>query len=286
MADHSHDHAHGHGTHDHPGPHDDAGLAELLDLDAEVLGSYLDEVTDWAAGHAPASPRVIVDLGAGTGIGSLALARRFPAADVVAIDRSERMLARVRAAADEQGLGDRLRVVQADLDVAWPEVGGVDVVWASSALHELADPDRVFRDVHDALTPGGLLVVIELDALPRFLPDDVGLGRPGLEARCHEVLAHAGWNAHPDWRPHLERAGFEVAAQGTFTVEANPARPSTGRYARASLRTIRPAVEGRLAADDLDVLDRLLADDGPDTLLRRGDLTARSSRTAWAARRP
>jgi SAM-dependent methyltransferase len=282
MAQHCHHHLGGGG----PVHHDEAGLAELLDLDAEVLGSYLDEVTEWVGQHAPDVPRTVVDAGAGTGTGSLALARRFGAAEVVAIDRSASMLERVRAAARGQGLADRLRVVQADLDDGWPEVGAVDLVWAASSLHEVADPDRVFRDVYAALNHGGLLVVIEMDALPRFLPDDLGLGRPGLESRCHDVLAEAGWNSHPNWRPHLERAGFEIVEQRSFTIEASPAPQSTGRYAQAYLRHIRSALDGRLAADDLGTLDHLLADDNTDALLRRRDLTVRGSRTAWAARRP
>lgn len=264
---------------------DETGLADLLDLDAEVLGSYLDEVTEWVGQHAPNAPRTVVDVGAGTGAGSLALARRFSVAEVVAIDTSALMLERLRAAARGQELADRLRVVQADLDVAWPEVGAVDVAWAASSLHHVADPDRVLRDIHTALNPGGLLVVIEMDALPRFLPDDVGLGRPGLEARCHEALAQANWNSHPNWRPHLERADFEIAAQRSFTIAASPAPPSTGRYAHAYLRRIRPALDGQLATDDLNTLDHLLADDHPDAL-PRCDLTVRGSRTAWAARRP
>jgi SAM-dependent methyltransferase len=282
MTQHSQHHHHS-GGHVHD---NEAGLADLLDLDAEVLGSYLDEVTEWVGQHAPDVAGTVVDVGAGTGTGSQALARRFRTAVVVAIDRSALMLTRLQAAARGKGLGDRLRVVQADLDVAWPAVGAVDLVWAASSLHEVADPDRVFRDVYAALNSGGLLVVIEMDALPRFLPDDVGLGRPGLESRCHEALAQANWNSHPNWRPHLERAGFEIAEQRSFTIEASPAPPSTGRYAHAYLRHIRSALDGRLASEDLDTLDHLLADDNPNSLLRRGDLTVRGSRTAWAARRP
>lgn len=281
MAQHSqHLHLDGGQAHDN-----EARLADLLDLDAEVLG-YLNEVTEWVGQHAPDAPRTVVDVGAGTGTGSLALARRFGAAEVVAIDTSALMLERLQAAARGQELADRLRVVQADLDVAWPEVGAVDVAWAASSLHHVTEPDRVLRDIHTALNPGGLLVVIEMDALPRFLPDDIGLGRPGLEARCHEALAQANWNSHPNWRPHLERAGFEIAEQRIFTIETSPAPPSAGRYAHAYLRRIRSTLDGQLATDDRRTLDHLLADDHPDALLQRRDLTVRGSRTAWAARRP
>jgi SAM-dependent methyltransferase len=286
MTQHSHQpHSHQHHEHAQNG-HDEAGLAELLDLDAEVLGAYLEEVTGWVAQHGPDGTRTVVDMGAGTGTGTMALARRFPAAEVIAIDSSAFMLERLRAAAAARGLADRLRVVQADLDVAWPEVGTVDVVWAALSLHHVADPDRVLRDVHGALHPGGVLAVVEMDSQMRFLPDDLGIGRPGLESRCHDVMAQAGWNAHPDWRPHLERAGFEMADQRSSTIGVSPVPPSARRYAHNFLRRTRSALDGQLSADDLDTLDRLLADDDPEGVLHRDDLTVRGSRTAWIGRRP
>lgn len=255
----------------------------MLDLDAEVLGPFLDELTEWAAGHAPHSVRAVADIGAGTGTGTLALARRFAEADLIAIDRSEVMLDRVRSAADAQALDGRVRVVQADLDVAWPAVGPVDLAWAALSLHEVADPDRLLGDVRESLNPGGVLVVVEMDGFPRFLPDDIGFGRPGLEARCHEALLGGGWNTHPDWREHLVRAGFEVADQRAFPVR-RPATPNAGRYALTFLTRAREFLADTVDADDLAALDRLL-DDGADSLTRRGDLTVRGSRTAWAARR-
>lgn len=282
---HDHDHHHGHRH-----PHDDADLANLLDLDAEVLGSWLEDVTDWLTPHAPAAPRRILDLGAGTGAGSLALARRFRSAEVVAVDRSATMLDRVRAAATREGLADRVRPVEADLDAARPDVDDVDLAWASSSLHEVGDPDRLLRDVHGVLRPGGVLVVAEMDALPRFLPDEVGFGRPGLEERCQEAAARAGWNAYPDWSAHLERAGFEVLERRTFATagpvpSAGRGPSAAGRYAQAHLRKIRAGLAGRIDDDDLATLDRLLAD-GPDGVLHRPDLTVRGGRTVWVARRP
>ncbi|WP_125609840.1 class I SAM-dependent methyltransferase [Specibacter cremeus] len=282
MTQHSHRHAGG-SSHEHS-QHHESGLADLLDLDAAMFGSHLEGVTTWARQHAPETPRTVVDVGAGTGSWSLALARRFPAAGVVAIDKSPAMLDRVRAAALGQGLADRVDTVHADLDDSWPAVGAADIAWAASSLHEVADPDRVLRDIRTALAPGGLLVVVELDTLPRFLPDDVGLGRPGLEARCHEALARAGWNAHPDWRGPMERAGFEIIEQRRFAVEARPDPLVAERYARAYLGRIRHALDGRLAAEDLSTLDHLLAGEDPGALLRRGDLAVSASRTAWAAR--
>lgn len=276
-----------HGAHD-GGHHDghEENLAQLLELDAEASGAALEDVAAWAGRHMRGGPRSIVDVGAGTGAGGLALARRFPAASVVAVDRSAVMFDRVRSAARRQGLDGRVRAVRADLEPDWPDLGVVDLVWASSVLHEVADPGTVLRRTRAALRPGGLLVVVETDGLPCFLPDDIGIGRPGLESRCHEALARAGWNAHPDWRPVLEQAGFEVLGLRRVRTAPSPAPPATGRWAGAWFSLVRPELEGLLAAEDRGALDRLLAQDGPEALLNRRDLRIRGSRTAWAARRP
>jgi SAM-dependent methyltransferase len=273
-----------HGSADHDGAH--AGdLPDLLDLDAQVLGGYLPAVTAWVAEHV-VDVRLVLDLGAGTGVGSVALAERFPVADVVAVERSSAMVDRLAATGRAHGLTGRLRVVPADLDEDWPALGRADVVWAASSLHEVADPARVLRAAHDALRPGGVAVVVEMDGLPGLLPDDVRAGRPGLEARCHEALAAAGWNAHPHWSPTLADAGFDVVERRRFPVVVGPGHPRAEEYARATLRHQRRALTDHLPAEDLATLDRLLADHGPDALLAGTRLTLRGSRTAWLARRP
>jgi ubiquinone/menaquinone biosynthesis C-methylase UbiE len=269
-----------------------ASLAELLDLDADVLAAYLDEVTTWVRQQAAGLPgRRVLDLGAGTGTGTTALAQRFGEADVVAVDRSEEMLACVRARALSLGLADRIRTVRADADTAWPAIEPVDVAWASNSLHEMSDPDRVLKEVFATIRPGGLLAVVEMDSPPRFLPDDIGLGRPGLESRWRGALAReqAGPPPQPgpDGGPRLEQAGFTLAATRTFAFELTPPHPApVGRYARAYVRRIRRHLEGRMAADDLAALDALLADTGPGSLLHRDDLIVRGTRTAWLGRRP
>ncbi|GAA3862420.1 methyltransferase domain-containing protein [Leifsonia kafniensis] len=267
-------------------PGDESALAHILDLDAEVLASQLAEVIDWVGQHAEGTPLTIADVGAGTGTGSFALARRFPTATIVALDISPAMLDHLQTAALRQGLTERMRTVQGDLDAAWPAVGPLDLAWASSSLHHFAEVDRVLRDIFAALTPGGLFVAVEMDSFPRVLPHDLGFGRPGLEDRIQDAIAHAGWNSSPNWSPHLSAAGFGLLEERSFAAELNPAPESTGRYAHAFLTRIRAGLTHQLAADDLAALDRLLLVDGPDSVLRRDDLSVRGSRTAWAARRP
>jgi SAM-dependent methyltransferase len=278
--------------HHHPDAEtDQAAMAELLDLDAEVLHSYLSEVTAWIRELAADLPlRRILDLGSGTGTGTFALLGRFEGADAIALDISAQLLHHLQGKASVLGVANRVRTIQADLDAAWPAIDTVDLVWASSSLHHMADPDRVLTGVFAALHAGGLLVVAEIDSFPRFLPDDLGFGRPGLEARCHAAMAvrqaaeipHLG----SDWGARLSRAGFTIEAERSFAIHLTPPLPAAaGRYAEASLRRIRAGLDGLISVGDLATLDTLIDSDGPGSVRQRDDLTVRAARTVWVARR-
>jgi SAM-dependent methyltransferase len=278
-----------HSAHDHT---DDASLAELLDLEGAVFHSYWTDVMSWVRDAAGGSGcGVVVDLGAGTGIGTVALAQHFDSAEIIALDASEEMLKRTRAKALELGLNDRVRTVQADLDVGWPDVDDVDVTWASMSLHHVADPDRVLHDVLAATRPGGLIAVAELGEAERFLPDDLGFGRPGLEARCLAAITNEQAESLPnlgsEWSPRVEAAGFTLLSEQTFAIELNPPHPpSAGQLAQLWLRRVRESISDHLAQDDQNALALLLDGDGPESMRRRDDLRIRGSRIVTLARRP
>lgn len=290
---HNHDHHHGPaGTGGTVDPAQAESMADLIDLDAEVLHAYLTEVTDWVRHEAGGGKHQrVVDLGCGTGPATIALAQRFEGAEVLAVDQSAQMLARVAAKAEALGLADRIRLVPADLDAGWPITEPVDVVWASLSMHHFADSDRVLADIFGVLRPGGLLAVAEMESPPRFLPDDIGLGRPGLEQRSQDVLRTRLAEIMPrlgsDWGPILAEAGFAVTGPRVFTLDpARPYPPVVGWYAQAYLLRVRAGLDGQLPDDDRAALDLLLADDGPESLRHRADLDVRGTRTVWLARRP
>ena len=272
---------------------DETAMAALLDLDAEVLHAYLSDVTAWLDELVDDPPRRILDLGAGTGAGTVALAQRFTTADVTAMDISAHLLGRLNDKAHRLGIANRVNILQTDLDTTLPAIDPVDLVWAANSLHHMADPDRVLAEVFAALRPGGYLVVAEMEGFPRFLPADLGhgLGSPGLEARCHAALAEHNAAGLPhlgaDWGAFLTSAGFTIQAERHFTIELAPPLPAlAGQYAQATLRRIRDRLDDRLGADDLATLDTLLDSHGPQSLLRRDDLTISAARTIWVARRP
>lgn len=103
----------------------------------------------------------VVDLGAGTGFISLALASA--ASTVLAVDLSDEMLAVLRAdamAKDQTNVQTRL----ADLATFDLPAGSVDLVVSSYALHHLVDEDkrRLVARMHTWLAPGGRVVLADM----------------------------------------------------------------------------------------------------------------------------
>ena len=223
-------------------------MAEILDLDAEVLSDYHREVIAWvtAACVAAGRPRRVID---------------------------------VRAA----GVDGRVRTVQADLDKPWPEdIHQAGLVWAANSLHHMGDPGGAVARIYAVLRPGGLVAVTEMESFPRFLTDRAG---EALEERVHAAMARAreeaGMHMHEDWPARLAEAGFAIEAERRFDVVLGPPLPPAAvRYAQLSLHRARHNMEDRLSADDLAALDAIAAGI-PD----RDDLTIRTGRTVWLARR-
>ncbi|WP_434445093.1 class I SAM-dependent methyltransferase [Lentzea sp. E54] len=253
MSEHGHGHGHGHHDghgHGHGHGHGNGDdLADVLDLDAELLAGHTASIIEWLP---VSNPRHIVDLGAGTGAGTFALLASFPEAHITAVDSSVDHLGRLRDKAGELGLADRVHTVLADLDAEWPDLGKPDLVWASGSLHHMADPDDTLRRLHDTLAPGGVVAVVEMAGMPRFFPEQAPDGHD-------ERVPHRG----ADWGPKLTGAGFTVEGERTVTIHIERS-PAVERYARIVLR-------------------RHLDPEAVEDALRRDDLSLRTEREVWAA---
>lgn len=297
----SHEHATARTTshgHEDGGGTDFSGMAELLDLDAEVFHTYVRGATALVRQRAGDGVRRVADLGCGTGAGILALAEHFPDADLFPVDLAEALLDHLMAKARAQGVAGRLRPLIADLDRDWPaELHDLDVIWASASVHHLADPRRGLTTIRSALAPGGWLALVEVDDpvrfLPAFLPGPLE-GRGGLEARAAAAVLPELTAELPflgaDWGALLLEAGFAVEADRVFDVVLQPPLPDgAGRLALLHLRRLRehlrqPELEEQVTDDDLAVLDEL-TDESRDSL-PGPDLVPRVRRRLWLARRP
>lgn len=154
-------------------------------------------VADALAARHPA-PRRVLDVGAGSGVWSLAMAARHPEARVTALDLPP-VLERFTARAEAMGLAGRVDVVGGDLNEP-PLPTGFDRVLLANVLH-LEGPERARAwtlAAAEALAPGGLLVVI--DALPGPAPAD--------------RLRHAAYALHLKMRTDAGHPHGEAALRG------------------------------------------------------------------------
>lgn len=283
--DHSHDHSHDHGrSHGHAHSHDVASV-RTIELDTIVHAAFLADVTTWLRDRVgDLAVRRVLDVGSGTGAGTVALAEQFPDAEVVAADVSDVMLERVRSLAAERGLAARISTENADIAADVTRLGRFDLAWASASLHEADDPDRAFENLFAALRPGGLLTVVEMDGPPRVLPLELA----DLEERLHAAFepVRQGNAYHLDWSAPLARAGFELETLRTVAIEETvDGHGPAGEFATLFLTRMMSAAASQLSAPDAAQLTALLGD-GPDSLRRRSDLRLRGSRSVWLARRP
>jgi SAM-dependent methyltransferase len=108
---------------------------------------------DWLL---PADCQVAVDLGAGTGLLTRALARKVP--QVVAVEPDERMAGVLRARSSDEHLAG-IRVAQGRGEAIPLPDASADGVFASSSWHWL-DPERAPREIARVLRDGGRLGVI------------------------------------------------------------------------------------------------------------------------------
>jgi malonyl-CoA O-methyltransferase len=117
-------------------------------LEAEVGARMLERLD-----YVKLAPRRVLD--AGSGPPQRTLAKRYPRAEIVAIDFSLGML---RSARSWFSFLNESLSVCADLENLPLAEGAVDLVWSNMALHWAADPLAAFREFERVLAPEGLLM--------------------------------------------------------------------------------------------------------------------------------
>ena len=106
----------------------------------------------------------VLDLGAGTGIGTLALEKHLPTgARIIGVDIVPAMVARANQRLDKIDLPpDRVAFRAGDATaLAGVANGSVSAVVANSFLYLVPEPGKVLAEVHRVLAPGGRVVFME-----------------------------------------------------------------------------------------------------------------------------
>lgn len=196
----------------------------------------------------PAMPEVVarlnaggraIDVGCGTGVVAITLAKGFPAATVAGLDFDARSIALARAQAHSAGLAERIAFHALSVHEL-PTAPGWDFISSFDVIHDLPDPLGALKRIRSALTEGGTYLMVEpkvaddLDQnvqnpFARMLyamsclhcvPQSLAQGGPGLGACWGEgrarVMAHAAGFAR------FERLDIRSPAMAFYALGAAP----------------------------------------------------------------
>jgi ubiquinone/menaquinone biosynthesis C-methylase UbiE len=155
----------------------------------------------------------VADVGAGTGFFSALMAAEVgPEGRVYAVDIAQNFVDASVERARAQGLDNVVGVVNDQHGVRLPP-DSVDLVFISDTYHHFEYPQAMLRSIHEALRPGGEMVVIDFHRIP-------GVSHPW-------VLGHV--------RAGEAQVTAEIEATG-FRLEERPEFMQTQYFLRFSRR--------------------------------------------------
>lgn len=178
------------------------------------------------------APVRILDVAAGTGLVSRALARRHPAARIAALDPSEAMLSSGAAENVSAGFEARIHPVLGRAEsLPFPD-DTFDVVTFTYLLRYVDDPAGTLRELTRVVRPGGTLASLEFHA------PDAPVLRLGWGWYTRRVLPAIGAAVSPAWR---ETGAFLGPSIERF-VERAPLPEQARWWQEAGLRHVRSRV--------------------------------------------
>jgi SAM-dependent methyltransferase len=169
-----------------------------------------------------------------------------------------------------------------------------DLLWAARSLHHLGDQRAALAAFAARLAPGGTLALLEGGLPARFLPRDIGIGRPGLQARVDALEEE--WFARmradlpgavaetENWPALMAAVGLRPTGTRSFLLDL-PA-PTTDRaraYVAAHLSRLRDGLGEHLDVTDRATLDRLLDPDDEASVHHRPDVFVLAAHTVYTA---
>ena len=203
------------------------------DWDAATYDRLSEPQVEWAGRVLERLPlrgdETVLDAGCGSGRVTRMLLDRLPDGHVIAVDAAPSMVELAREA-----VGPRATVIHADLTELELD-RAVDAAFSNAVFHWVLDHDALFRRLHAALRPGGLLAA--------------QCGGAGNVERFHEAARAvadeepfaphlAGWSGPwnfagaEETAERLERAGF-----GAVKTWLEPA-PAVPRFSHEYVRTV------------------------------------------------
>ncbi|APW59962.1 class I SAM-dependent methyltransferase [Paludisphaera borealis] len=160
-------------------------------------------VADFLAAHGPCRGGEILDVGTGTALIPITLARADSYARVVGFDLAPAMIERAEQNVANAGLADRIRCIQADAKSVGAALDGIpfEAIVSNSIIHHIADPRPVLASMVDRISPGGTLMVRDL-------------ARPDTEAEVDALVERYAAGESPQ-----ARALFHASLRAALTLD-------------------------------------------------------------------
>jgi arsenite methyltransferase len=152
---------------------------------------------------------VVVDLGSGGGLDVFLAARQVgQSGKAIGIDMTPQMLELARANAVKGGY-QNVEFLEGQIDAIPLPDGVADIVISNCVVNLAPDKNKVFREIHRVLKPGGRVAISDI-ALKQDLPDELAQSAAAL------VGCIAGAISIKEYEEGLKAAGFsEVAVVDT-----------------------------------------------------------------------
>lgn len=96
----------------------------------------------------------VLDAGAGTGLYSFAILKRFPNAKIIAFDLNEELLAKFQLKAKQKGLSNRIEIFNGDILLPLPENKQFDLVITGGVLEHI-DLEKGVKNLSPYVKTGG-----------------------------------------------------------------------------------------------------------------------------------
>ena len=166
----------------------------------------------------------VADLGCGTGHCINLMAAAFPKSTFVGFDLADDAIDAARKEAEAAGLSNATFEVR---DVRQLPTDGFDLVTAFDAIHDQADPAGVLRGAYDALSDGGVFLMVDINASSNL---EENVGNPmatfafiASTMHCMQVsLAMDGAGLGTAWGHQLATSMLEEAGFTGVEVHAPP----------------------------------------------------------------
>ena len=136
-----------------------AGYDAASALQRDVESQLLESLEFWPAKYRTRVPERVLDLGSGPGRGAMAMRKRWPKAQVIAVDLALPMLREARRQESWNPLRRGIDRVCADAGALPLAPGSLDVLFSNLCLQWVDDLPAALAGFRRALRPGGMLAI-------------------------------------------------------------------------------------------------------------------------------